>query len=196
MATLPDFKDPSGNWVMTCFDGDKNRYFTVSGQCYNALQNRTRKVSAVHKTRPLYAGCTSLFRDFQHYADWATQQIGYGKGFHLEKDILIRGNKVYSETTCIFVPLQINALLLKNDAKRGEYPIGVSKAKSKFAAHCKNGDGKPREYLGNFNTTLEAFAAYKKYKEQRIKEEALKWRDQIDPRAFDALLAYEVLITD
>lgn len=193
---LPDFKDPNGKWIMTCFDGDGVRHFTVSGQCYNALTQRTRKGSVVHKKRPHYVECTSLFKDFQHYASWATQQIGYGKGFHLEKDILFRGNKVYSEDTCVFVPIHLNALLLRNNAKRGLWPIGVSCERGKFVAHCKNGSGKKREYLGRYDTVEEAFAAYKKYKEQRIKDEAEKWKDQIDPRAYAALLAYEVLITD
>jgi hypothetical protein len=160
------------------------------------MQNRTRVGSTVHKVRPNYEGCTSLFHDFNHYVNWARQQVGYGKGFHLEKDILVRGNKIYSEDNCVFVPLQINALLLKNNAKRGPYPIGVSKAKDKYAAHCKNGGGVPRKYLGQFGTVEEAFLAYKTFKEKRIKYEAEKWKDQIDQRAYYALMNYEVLITD
>jgi hypothetical protein len=43
----------------------------------------------------------------------------------LDKDILYKGNKIYSPDTCVFVPQEINALFVKNDANRGDLPIGV-----------------------------------------------------------------------
>ncbi|WP_423172691.1 hypothetical protein, partial [Stenotrophomonas sp. CASM112] len=55
------------------------------------------------------------------------RQVGFGvKGFELDKDLLIKGNKVYSENTCIFIPAEINLLLIKREASRGEHLIGVS----------------------------------------------------------------------
>ena len=53
-----------------------------------------------------------------------------------------------------------------------------------------------REYLGYFNTELEAFNAYKQAKESFIKEQANKWKSQIDGRAYEALMNYEVGIDD
>ena len=50
--------------------------------------------------------------------------------------------------------------------------------------------------MGFFNTELEAFNAYKKAKEAFIKEQASKFKSQIDPRAYNALMNYEVNITD
>ena len=47
-----------------------------------------------------------------------------------------------------------------------------------------------------FNTELEAFNAYKTAKESFIKEQANKWKSQIDNRAYNALMNYEVEITD
>ena len=52
------------------------------------------------------------------------------------------------------------------------------------------------EHLGSFNTELEAFKAYKKAKESFVKEQAEKWKSQIDPRAYEALMSYQVEITD
>jgi oligoribonuclease (3'-5' exoribonuclease) len=46
------------------------------------------------------------------------------------------------------------------------------------------------------DTELEAFLAYKHAKEAYIKELANKWKDQIDPRVYDALMNYQVEITD
>ena len=50
--------------------------------------------------------------------------------------------------------------------------------------------------LGVYNTPGEAFLAYKQAKEAYIKEVANKWKDQIDPRAYNALINYQVEITD
>ena len=52
------------------------------------------------------------------------------------------------------------------------------------------------EHLGLFNTELEAFKAYKTAKESFIKEQAEKWKSQIDPRAYEALMNYQVEIND
>ena len=55
--------------------------------------------------------------------------------------------------------------------------------------------GQP-EYLGLFKTEIEAFKAYKKAKESFIKEQANKWKSQIDERAYNALMNYTVNIND
>ena len=51
-------------------------------------------------------------------------------------------------------------------------------------------------YLGSFKTKNEAFFVYKEAKEAYIKELATKWRSQIDLRAYEALMSYQVEITD
>ena len=53
-----------------------------------------------------------------------------------------------------------------------------------------------QEYLGYYNTELEAFNAYKQAKEAFIKEQASKWKDKIDERAYEALMNYTVNIDD
>ena len=53
-----------------------------------------------------------------------------------------------------------------------------------------------QEFLGYFNTELEAFNAYKKAKETFIKEQADKWKGKIDDRAYNALMNYEVSVDD
>ena len=53
-----------------------------------------------------------------------------------------------------------------------------------------------REHLGFFKTEIEAFNAYKIAKEAFVKEQANKWKSQIDPRAYNALMNYQVEITD
>ena len=122
---------------------------------------------------------------------------GYGfEGWHLDKDILVKGNKLYSKDTCCFVPHEINLLLTKSDKSRGEYPVGVyfDKARGKFKAQLRI-SGK-NKFLSYFPTPEEAFQAYKLAKEDQVKVVAEKWKDQLDERVYQALLAYEVNIND
>ena len=51
-------------------------------------------------------------------------------------------------------------------------------------------------HIGTFDTEYNAFLAYKHMKESYVKEMAEKWKDQIDPRAHEALMNWCVDITD
>ena len=152
------------------------------------------------KKYPTYEGCevSDNFKSYEYFYEWCNKQIGFGvEGWHLDKDLLTKGNKVYSESTCVFLPQEINLLLTKRDNNRGEYLIGVSwnKVTKTFKARVNKNKGK-REHLGYFKTEIEAFNAYKQAKESFVKEQANKWKDQIDPRAYKALMNYQVEITD
>ena len=154
--------------------------------------------------RPTYEGCgvSDKFRSYEYFYEWCNEQIGFdndsnGNPFQLDKDLLVKGNKVYSESTCVFIPSEINSLLIKCTASRGEHLIGVywNKTANAFVARVRKNKG-CSEHLGLFNTELEAFKAYKTAKESFIKEHANKWKSQIDPRAYNALMNYEVNIDD
>ena len=155
---------------------------------------------AYQKKQPTYIACkvSDNFKSYEYFYEWCNKQIGFGnKGWHLDKDLLVRGNKIYSEDTCVFIPAEINSVLTKCTASRGEYLIGVSWSKTNkaFRAQVHKNKGKP-EHLGFFKTELEAFKAYKTAKEAFIKEQAEKWKLQIDERAYNALMNYTVNIDD
>ena len=164
-------------------------------RCYN---------DTLKKKRPTYEGCEASenFKSFEYFYEWCNKQIGFGNDgngnpFQLDKDLLIKGNKVYSEDSCVFIPKEINSLLTKSTTSRGKHLIGVywhNASKSFIAMVNKNKGG--QEYLGSFKTEIEAFNAYKVAKEAFIKEQAEKWKDEIDPRAYKALMNYTVDITD
>ena len=155
---------------------------------------------AYQKKQPTYEGCevSDNFKSYEYFHEWCNKQIGFSnQSWHLDKDLLIKGNKVYSEDSCIFIPSEINLLLVKNTASRGEHLIGVCwcKRDKAFVAQVRKNKEK-REHLGLFNTEIEAFKAYKEAKESFIKEQANKWKSQIDERAYLALINYEVHIDD
>jgi hypothetical protein len=148
--------------------------------------------------RPTYEKCTisSTFIYYHLFYKWCVEQIGFNQdGFELDKDLLIKNNKLYSEHTCIFIPGTLNLLLTKRNCARGIYPIGVNIKGSRFQAYC-NTNTKASNYLGLFDTPELAFQAYKTFKEAYIKEQAELYKDSIDPRAYLALLNYEVSIDD
>ena len=160
-------------------------------RCYSTI---------LKKRHPTYIDCevSDNFKSFEYFYEWCNKQIGFSnKDWHLDKDLLVKGNKLYSENTCVFIPSEINTLLTKREASRGENLIGVcwSKTHKAFRAMvCKN-RGKP-EHLGYFKTELEAYNAYKVAKESFVKEQANEWKSQIDDRAYNALMNYEVNIDD
>ena len=109
---------------------------------------------------------------------------------NLDKDILIKNNKIYSPETCVFVPHDINSLFTKANTKRGKYPIGVHFKRNKY--HVQIQKYKQVIHLGTYDTSEEAFTVYKIAKENYIKEIADKYKDLIPKKLYDAMYEYEV----
>ena len=136
------------------------------------------------------------FMNFRKWFDKNYYEIENQK-MELDKDILIKGNKVYSPNTCVFVPNHINTLFIKKDASRGKYPIGVSfhKRLGLFRAYC-NDEHNKQIHLGYYTSEIEAFNHYKKYKEELIKKVADKYKNKIPKKLYEAMYKYKVDITD
>lgn len=152
-----------------------------------------RCYSEYHKKHgPTYIGCSVCeeWRYLSNFKSWFDEN--YKEGCHLDKDILVQGNKVYSPDTCCFVPQYVNSLLTDHRGARGKYKIGVTKASKGYTA-CVSRCGK-EQYLGTFNTENEAFSAYVKAKKEVIMETAQKAINEglIDERIYNALLKYEI----
>jgi preprotein translocase subunit YajC len=182
----------SGEKADECIYGFWIRMFS---RCYNPYElNKPRNA----RYRDIHIA--KEWHNFQNFAEWAYQQpYAFADDAELDKDLLSNGVKMYSPETCTIVPQEINLFLLEQD--RGEYYRGVNVIKPKcpnakvgyVARTCTD---KGREYLGYYNTPEEAFYAYKARKEQYAKDLAEKWRDKIDPPAYEALMNYTVEITD
>jgi hypothetical protein len=156
---------------------------SMLGRCYS--KNKQKK----HPTYKDVTVCDEWL-NFQNFAKWYEEN--YIEGFHIDKDILFKGNKIYSPETCCFVPREINAIFIKSEKTRGEYPIGVGKRNEKggFQSTLNN------KLIGTYPTIEEAFQAYKIAKENYIKEVADRWKDKITEKTYEALINYQVEITD
>ena len=151
------------------------------------------------KAYKCYEGCTvsDSFKYYPYFKEWCEKQIGFNnEDWQLDKDILGESSKTYSEDVCAFVPREINCLNSWNKNNTQDDILGVSHAgylnKYKTSVRVNNSS----KHIGVFDTILEAFQAYKEAKEQHIKDVANKWKDQIDPRVYTALMNYQVEITD
>ena len=154
--------------------------------------------------RPTYISCKvdEDWHNFQNFAEWYEEnyyEVG-DERMHLDKDILVKHNKIYSPDTCIFVPITINSLFVKKQNARGESVIGTSPFQGKYRVDCslinpKTGKSKGR-YLGLYETQEKAFEIYKYYKEKSIKEVADYFKEQIPQKLYYALYEYEVEIDD
>ena len=179
----------------SCWDGSKIRkeyhlWSSMLERCYSPKS---------HKARETYIGCTvsENFKSYTYFYEWCNQQVGFSENnFELDKDLLSGVSKYYSEGTCVFLPQEINVALIKQNKKRGDFPVGVTYHKNtgNFVAQLSTSAGRKR--FGAFNNVIDAFAAYKKAKEAYLVELAEKWKGKIDDRAYNALMNYEVDIDD
>lgn len=121
-----------------------------------------------HKKQTTYAGCFACndWLTFSNFKAWMEKQDWQGK--ELDKDILIKGNKVYSPETCAFVSAMTNSFLIERVGARGDWPIGVHFIYeiSKFKSQCSNPFTKKNESLGLFLTPDDAHLAWKKRKHE------------------------------
>ena len=112
------------------------------------------------KKKPNYIGCTvsDNFKMYEFFYEWCNEQIGFnaidenGRKFALDKDLLIKGNKIYSEDTCVFIPMEINNVIVKSDSLRGEYPIGVAYEKERVKFQARLWINNKPKFLGRFET--------------------------------------------
>lgn len=153
-----------------------------------------------HKKQPTYAGMTVSedWKVFSKFERDVKEMVNFEKclteNWALDKDSVVVGNKVYSKDTCCFIPQRLNSKL-STLTNLETYGSGCSMLPYGSYRVLVGGHGKFFQ-VGYFKTPEEAFSAYKIAKEEHIKVLANKWKDKIDPRAYEALINYQVEITD
>lgn len=142
---------------------------------------------------PTYEVCSVAveWHNFQVFAEWYESDQFHGLDYHLDKDLLVIGNKIYSPDACAMVPIDINNIILNNESIRGDLPIGVGITKSgKYTATVKK-FGK-NFHIGVFETETAAYNAYVIEKEKHVKYVANLWRGKIDEKVYHALMNWTV----
>jgi len=152
------------------------------------------------KRYPTYKNVTvcEKWHNYQNFAKWFEENYDSNvmEGWHLDKDILIKGNNLYSPETCCFVPSDINYLITKANSIRGDFPIGVRLDKKRGNFHAVLTKYNKPHLIGSYDTPEEAFEAYKIAKEAHIKYIADIWKSTVNNTVYEALINYKVEITD
>ena len=176
-------------------------------KCYNKWRGMLQRCydDKYQEKHPSYKGCQveDCLLNFQNFGEWFDENYYEieDETMCLDKDILNKGNKIYSKDNCIFVPNDINVLFTKSDKIRGDCPIGVTYRKryNIYEVYCNRGH-KQNVYLGRYNTPEEAFQVYKSYKEKVIKDTIDSYEGIIpEPHCSklkEAMYNYKVEITD
>ena len=148
---MDDFQR-DGKWVATYME-DGYYCHTKSSTLWHNLKSRCGKQGP-------YKSCNILFESYQRFTSWCVEQRGYGnkdptgRSWCLDKDILLPMNKNYSEDTCCFVPIQVNALFTYVSLVGGKCLPGVMKRRNQFVAELKI-EGKSTA-VGRFYDEFEA----------------------------------------
>lgn len=173
-------------------------------KCYEAWKNiieRCYNTENLNKRNHVYEDSymSEEWLCFQNFAEWYYNNYYEipGQMMCIDKDILFKGNKEYSDYYCMFIPQNINKLFTKTDVLRGKYPIGVTyeKKASRFRADCSDGH-KKGVFLGYYDTVEDAFQSYKIFKENLIKQMADEYENKIPREIYKAMYEYEVEIDD
>lgn len=147
-----------------------------------------------HKLCPTYRGCSVCeeWHNFQNFAKWYNDNYYEVDGYesHLDKDILVKGNKIYSPDTCVFVPENINSIFSSHRNYTGNL-LGIKKTEANTYQTWIN-----RKKLKTYKTLEEAFENYKNYKEKLIKKAADEYKDKIPKKLYDAMQNWKVELED
>lgn len=146
---------------------DANYRVNVKGVWCPYYRRWNRMLQRAYSSKPsctsaAYYGVTVCeeWLTFSNFKAWMETQDWEDK--HLDKDLLVPGNKVYSPETCVFVDSTVNGFILDCVSKRGDYPQGVTlrKDSGKFRARCCNPFTGKYEALGQYSSAGEAHKAW------------------------------------
>jgi len=156
---------------------------------YEVWRHMLRRACAdeLKKRKPSYS-ITTVSEEWKTFSNFLKFYTGeYKEGCHLDKDILVADNKVYSAATCCFVPPAINGLVvnLVNDRKGAYYDKNKNKYRSSISI-----EGKTKN-LGNYDSVEDAQKAYLSAKKIHVINVAKEYLDRglISARVSEALIS-------
>lgn len=156
---------------------------------YDAWRNMLKRCycEIYQSSQPTYIGCSvdPTWLNFQTFAHWYCNQPNYGKGYHLDKDIVFEGNKIYGPQYCTLVPEVINSLFSDRGRRSvsRHLPTGVYEHGVKYQAECNN------VFLGTFDTVGDAELAYIIHKRNFILSVIEQYKHDLDIDVYYALYA-------
>lgn len=163
---------------------------------YNNMIQRCYNEKCLER-KPCYRGitvCDDWKNDKYSFYDWVNDGNFYvidgEPTVHLDKDLLVKNNTVYSPDTCLFVPASVNALFGGTSKRQDNgLPIGVVQVGERYKPEITG-------YRESFETVKEAWEVYAKHKEAKIIYLADQYLKKVPYKVYQAMLDYKIDITD
>jgi hypothetical protein len=145
------------------YDGVKERN-TMAYETWRNMLHRCYNDKYLQKN-PSYIGCEVIdeWKTFSVFKKWFNDN--YINGYQLDKDLLGNG-RLYSPSTCCFIPKKINTFLSNKQRNNTSGAIGVCFFRGKYLVHSKNmGVNKSH---GSYNSLEDAKKAYKEARQNNL----------------------------
>ena len=160
-------------------------YWNMRARCYS---------EDYQKRNPKYVGCTvcpEWMDNKQTFYDWMKENYYTvdDDQMDLDKDILVKGNKIYSPDTCIFVPHVINSYF-ENLTRKPVYLSTIGKYRMDIWIENRNIS------LGYFDSEEEAKMEFIKHKEAAILAKADMYKNKIPKELYDAMINWKIELSD
>lgn len=168
---------------------------------YSHTNNKVAYFRWAHMLRRCTSDDLSLFRtyqdkevherwhNFQNFAEWAERQPGFyvtDPVWQLDKDLLVKGNKVYGPDTCCFIPARLNTMIGRSDDVQGYF----DSKNNDYGFGYNDTDG--TNYKRRFKNQEEGKLWYKENRERVTKEVADQYKNVLDSRVYKALYLWQV----
>lgn len=134
--------------------------------------------------------CSDEWKCYQNFGDFFEADQYRKKGWHLDKDLLVPGNKLYSAETCVFLPPALNSLVMYKTSKTesGFKGVWYDTKYKRYLAQCRVFGKEGVKTLGRYDTAEEASQVVMMTEANNYKYQAEAWEGKVDPRAIEALL--------
>lgn len=166
----------------------KEEQKTKCGKAWENMKQRCYSEKYQEKY-PTYKGCYVCddWLNYDNFKKWFDENYNPEtmKGFVLDKDILVEGNKIYSPDTCCFVPQEINNTF--KNYKNKKYSTGIFFKYNKFVVLLNR--FKRRNNYGGFYNEDNAKKVYEIALKDYRQELAEKYKNAIDIRVYNKLIS-------
>lgn len=185
--------------------GNKENTIVLKSLAYSMWHGMLRRCYNNEEKFKAYKGCEVCeeWLNFQNFKIWFDKNYWEcgNERMCLDKDIMTKGNKIYSPNTCLIVPQKINVIFVRNYIRNRDYPNGVYKCGKGLSYTLFQDNKRITKYIAQItqDNINFAFNEYKKTKEHYIKQVADLYKAKypnFPQRLYDAMYNYQVEITD
>lgn len=139
-----------------------SKWLSMIRRCYD---------NKFHERQRTYEGATVCYSWllFSNFRGWVILEDCDHSNLELDKDVKIKGNKIYSPDTCLLIPKCVNSIFKVSSKRNNTLPDGVSFTAStgRYRSQIRlNGKSK---HLGYFSDAESAFRAYKIERNKKIR---------------------------